>query len=268
MLYLVSTPIGNLEDITLRALRILKECDYILCEDSRKTIILLNHYKIKKPLFSFHKFNEKQKERMIIEDLQSGKNIAVVSDAGTPIICDPGNKLVQECIKKDILFTLIPGPCSVINGLVLSGFDLTSFHFFGFLEKKDQEIETALQQALRLEGVSCFFESPSRIIKTLKKLESINPNANIAIAKEITKKFENVFRGTVTEVLTLLEEKPIKGELILMIEGGNTPVNNDDIEGFIKLLQNTYGLSIKDAIKMAAKLKKVPKKTIYKKILC
>ena len=215
MLSIVATPIGNLEDITLRALSTLKNADYILCEDTRRTKKLLTHYEIHAKVFSFHGFNEKRKEEMVIEDLRQGKKIALVSDAGMPTISDPGSMLIQRCRNENLPVTCIPGASSVITALALSGMDTSSFQFLGFFPKKNGEILKAIDKASHFSGSSIFFESPHRLLKTLKKLPE---TLHVAIAKELTKIHETVFFGKPSELLLLLENRSIKGEYVLLLQ--------------------------------------------------
>ncbi len=214
MLYIVATPIGNLEDISLRALSTLKNADYILCEDTRRTKKLLFHYEIPTKTFSFHGFNEKQKEEMIVQDLIKGKKIALVSDAGMPTISDPGSMLIQRCQKENISITCIPGPSSIITALALSGLPTTSFQFLGFFPKKNGEIFKAIDKVSAFSGSSIFFESPHRLLKTLKKLPD---TLDISIAKELTKIHETVFHGKPSALYEKLEKTSIRGEYVLLL---------------------------------------------------
>lgn len=221
MLFIVSTPIGNLEDITLRAINILKNCTYVLCEDSRKSRILFNHYSIATLLLPFHKFNEKKLEDKVIQDLENNYDIALISDGGTPLISDPGLLLVQKCIEKGISVSVAPGPCSVIAALTISGFDTQKFQFIGFLPKKQKALETALQSCLEFDGTSICFESPYRLLKTLKKLFLLDPNCKIAVVREVSKKFEEVVRGYPEEILKAFENRAVKGEIVILFETKN-----------------------------------------------
>lgn len=269
MLFIVATPIGNLGDITIRALDILKSCDLILCEDTRHTLKLLNHYKIKKPLLSYHKFNEAISLDKIINNLKEQKNIALVSDAGTPLIADPGYKLVERCVQEGIEVTSIPGACAAIDALVLSGFDTQRFQFIGFLPKQQKELQETLQDLTTYDGVTICYESPERIAKTVEALKKISPHLMIAIARELTKKFEEVLRGNVEQVKELLSQKAIKGECILLIQGKPfiQDYNNLSIEEHISQIQTTYSLSRKEAIKMVAEQRGQPKRIIYNQSL-
>lgn len=214
MLYIVATPIGNLEDITLRALSTLKNVEYILCEDTRRTKKLLTHYEIQAKAFSFHGFNEKSKEDMVIGHLREGKKIALVSDAGMPTISDPGSMLVKRCQKENIPVTCIPGPSSIVTALALSGMPTTSFQFLGFFPKKNGEILKAIEKAASFSGSSIFFESPYRLLKTLKKLPE---TFNVSIAKELTKIHETLFQGKASALYELLKDRSIRGEYVLLL---------------------------------------------------
>ena len=274
MLYLVATPIGNLSDITLRAIETLRTCDYILCEDTRHSKTLLDHYGIQKTLKSFHKFNENSKEDSIIEELKEGKVIALISDAGTPGISDPGTLLVQRCIAEGINVIAIPGPCAAIAALSSSGLNTDRFQFFGFLPKKSGELQKALQEILTYPGTTICYESPFRLLEVLKCLEQLAPNRPIVIARELTKKFEECKRGTAGELWRSWEdqEKNVKGEIVLMISGDTRNMQALDWvaltpEEHVEILIETYQLSRRDAIKMAAEVRGVPKRTIYKHFL-
>jgi 16S rRNA (cytidine1402-2'-O)-methyltransferase len=217
MLYLIATPIGNLEDITLRALKILEECDYILCEDTRHSIKLLNHYQIRKPLKSYHKFNEAKTLNAILEDLQKGIKIGLLSDAGTPGIADPGVRLVQKCRLIGIPVFSLPGPCAAIVALSSSGLSTDRFQFVGFLPQKGGKKEKMMRAILDYTGTSIIYESPYRILKTLKLIDDLQPERYCVIARELTKKFEQFQHGTARELLDAWKEKTPKGEFVLLI---------------------------------------------------
>jgi 16S rRNA (cytidine1402-2'-O)-methyltransferase len=261
VLYLVSTPIGNLEDITKRALAVLEEVDLILCEDTRRSSILMQRYGIRKPLTPFHKFNEKGAEARVLDDLRTGKKVALVSDAGTPCINDPGQALVQACVQEGIPFTAIPGPCSLIQALVLSGFDTTRFQFVGFLPRKGQE---ALRSLLSYPGTSIGFESPERLVDTLNALGELAPERQFAVAREMTKTYEECRRGNALELAAHYEKIPPKGEIVLLVQGGKLPEEELPLDELLILLQELHGISLKEAIKLAAKLKGLPKSAVYK----
>jgi len=264
MLYLVSTPIGNLEDVTIRALEVLKEVDLILCEDTRRSLTLFRKYQIDTPYQSFHKFNEQKKEEVIIEMLADGKNIALVSDAGTPLINDPGFNLIKHCRKKNIKFTAIPGPCSVIDALVMSGLATSPFQFVGFLPKKGN----FLNKLLYYPGTTIAFESPNRLKATINDINKLDPKREIVIARELTKKFEEIISGTPSEILLFLEKQKQLGEIVLLIGENKSYSKNESDSEVIKALQEYLGLSTKDAIKYAAKILNKPKREIYQSENC
>jgi|EndMetStandDraft_5_1072996.scaffolds.fasta_scaffold352466_1 16S rRNA (cytidine1402-2'-O)-methyltransferase len=269
MLYLVATPIGNLGDITYRAVEILKNCDYILCEDTRHSQALLHHYDINKPLKSFHKFSEASKEHLILQDLTNEKKIALISDAGTPGISDPGERLVKACIKSNIPVQSIPGPCAAIAAITCSGLSTSVFQFMGFLPRKPSELRRCLQEILAYSGTSILYESAQRIPKVLSLLEEQAPTRSLAIARELTKKFEEMIRGTAAELLHYYAKHPLKGELVFLIEGNKNEQNWEDWtpEEHVLFLEDSYKLSRMEAIKMAAAQRKIPKREIYNKMI-
>jgi 16S rRNA (cytidine1402-2'-O)-methyltransferase len=264
MLFLISTPIGHLSDVSERAIKTLNDADLILCEDTRRSSIFLNHYQIKKPLQSYHLFNEKKELLSIVESLKAGKNIALISDAGTPCINDPGLILVQTCIAESVPFTLIPGPCSPIMALILSGFDSSLFQFVGFIPKKDSLF---FKKILSYPGTTISFESPERVRETLKSIQAIDPFRKVAIAREMTKTFEECLRGTASELITLIASRQkLKGEVCILIEGAKEILEKIPLEETIELLCSYHGLSLKEAIKVAAKILKLPKSEVYKSV--
>lgn len=270
MLYLVATPIGNLGDITMRAIEILKSCDYILCEDTRHSLPLLKHYDIHKPLKSYHKFSEASKLDPIIEDLQAGKIVGLISDAGTPGISDPGALLVEACVKNKIAVQSIPGACAAVAALTCSGLNTERFQFFGFLPRKATELQTVLREILAYPGTTICYESPQRLMDVLALLKEIAPERNLAVARELTKKFEEVRRGTADELIQYWEQHPLKGEIVLLLSGKAEDIAQEwnllKPEEHVEYLQNTYGLSQIDAIKLAAKQRGIPKREVYNKI--
>lgn len=218
-LYIVATPIGNLEDITLRALRILKEVDFVLCEDTRVTRILLNKYEIKTPTISYFQHSKVSKVKKIIELLKQGKDLALVSDAGTPGISDPGNKLIEQILnelgdKAEIV--PIPGPSAVITALSISGLPTDKFIFYGFLPHKKGK-ETILKEIISNKKTSVFYESTHRILKTLTKLQELGLKKKVVIGRELTKKFETIYRGDINQVLNNLNNDITKGEFVVVI---------------------------------------------------
>lgn len=218
-LYVVSTPIGNLEDVTLRALRVLKEVDLICAEDTRKTRILLNHYNIQTSLTSYFEHNEKRKTPFIIEKLKSGKNIAIVSEAGTPAISDPGYRLITQALQQAISVIPIPGPSAVITAISISGLPLHRFAFEGFLPVKSGKKKNFLNKLLEEERTLVFYESPHRIINTLRDLIEVMGDRNAVLCRELTKMHEEKIYGELSLILKNLEKRPIKGEITLLVEG-------------------------------------------------
>jgi 16S rRNA (cytidine1402-2'-O)-methyltransferase len=264
MLFIVATPIGNLADLSERALSTLRTCDLILCEDTRHSSILLRHYAIQKPLFSYHRFNEQKVEAHIIEQLKEGRSIALISDAGTPLISDPGHALVQACLREGLSVTAIPGPCSLIHALLLSGFDTEHFQFIGFLPRKQSALQKALRHALLYRGTTIAFESPERLIATLEAIASLDPGRRVAVARELTKIHEECHRGSVQELLEQFRVRAPRGEMILLIEASGTPAVEMELEELVHLLQELHGFSFKDALKTAAKFLVLPTKNKYK----
>ena len=221
-LFVVPTPIGNLEDITLRTIRILKEVDTIVCEDTRQTVKLLSHLNISKPLISFYTQNQLKRIPHIISLLKEGKNIALVSDCGTPAISDPGYYLIKEALNNNISVVPLPGACALITALVGSGLATDSFIFLGFLRKKTGKMKKELELAKQTDKTIIFYESPHRILKTLKVCKEVFGNdTNIVLARELTKKFEEFIRGNIREVINNLSNRQILGEFVVLIESQN-----------------------------------------------
>jgi 16S rRNA (cytidine1402-2'-O)-methyltransferase len=217
MLYVVGTPIGNLPDITLRALEVLKSVDVIAAEDTRHSGMLLKHFEIKKRLISYHEHNEAMRTAQLIERIAAGENIALITDAGMPALSDPGARLIRECIKRELPFAIIPGPSSILTALVGSGFSTQRFYFGGFLPVKSGQRERELRAAAERDETTIFFESPHRLTKTFSACIVIMSDRQLCVARELTKKFEEFRRGTARELLTHYEAHPPKGEIVLMI---------------------------------------------------
>jgi 16S rRNA (cytidine1402-2'-O)-methyltransferase len=269
MLYLVSTTIGNLADMTFRAVETLQSCDYILCEDTRHSLPLLKHYNIHKPLKSYHKFNESAQVDSIIQDLESGQNIALISDAGTPGISDPGARLVEACIAKQIIVQAIPGPCAAIQALSCSGLSTERFQFVGFLPRKEGEIRRLLQDLLNYKGTTICYESPHRLLDILTLIHEMDPHRLLVVARELTKKFEEFQRGTPSQLLEHWANQAPKGEIVLLISGSTSSEQewlNWSPEEHVEIVQNTYGLTKQEAIKVVADLRGVPKRQIYNQL--
>ena len=265
MLYICPTPVGNLEDITLRTLKVLQDVDEIYCEDTRRTIKLLNHYDIKKPLFSLHEHNEKIKKSEVLSKLIQGKNIAYVSDAGMPGISDPGSELISYVIENNLDVTTLPGACAMVVALVNSGLSTKSFCFIGFLERENGRQIKQLQDLLEKKETLIIYESPHRIKKTLKNIYETLGNRNIVIAREISKKFEEYIRGSLEEINDKLRETELLGELIIVVEGNKQEkdinISNDEIK--IQLSKYMLEMSKKDAVKLLSKELGISKNRVY-----
>ncbi|RMF56853.1 MAG: 16S rRNA (cytidine(1402)-2'-O)-methyltransferase [Calditrichaeota bacterium] len=228
-LYIISTPIGNLEDITLRALRLLKEVDYICAEDTRVTGRLLAHYEIKKKMISYHSYNERQRIPRILQTLKEGQQVALVSDAGTPGISDPAHRLVQEAIREKIPVVPIPGPTAAIAALVASGLPTNRFVFEGFLPRKKGR-QTRLKQICEENGTIIIYESAVRIQKTIEDIVKFCGNRYIVICRELTKHYEEFIRGYAEEILKNLSSRTLKGEIVLLVAGKDFKSSKDETE--------------------------------------
>ena len=265
-LYIVATPIGNLEDITLRALRVLKEVDLIAAEDTRQTLKLLNHYEINKPLISYHRHNEETKSEILIEKLRNGENIALVSDAGTPGICDPGEEVIKKAIEDNIEVIPIPGACAMINALIVSGISTKEFEFLGFLPLNKKLRRQKLKEIENSSKTIIIYEAPHKMKTTLGDLKEILKDRKIVLARELTKIHEEFIRKSIDELLSEIDT--IKGEMILIIEGNKIDTeeskNFDEIslEDHYKLYEEK-GLNKKEIIKQIAKDRNVNKNDIY-----
>src|SRR6266568_3795789 len=222
MLYVVATPIGNLGDITLRAVEALKSADVIAAEDTRHSGLLLKDLENKKPFVSYHEHNEAARTTELVERLGGGENVALITDAGMPGLSDPGVRLIRECIKRELPFTIIPGPSSILTALLGSGFSTEKFSFRGFLPVKSSRRQRELREAADREETTIFFESPYRLVKTLAACLDTMPERQLCVARELTKKFEEFRRGTATELLGHYQAHRPRGEIVLMIEGGST----------------------------------------------
>ncbi len=216
-LYLVATPIGNLEDITLRALRTLRECDLVAAEDTRRTGQLLAHFGISKPQVSYFQFNEARRSEQILERLSRGEKIALVTDAGTPGISDPGERVVRACVQAGLRVESVPGPCALVAALTASGLPTEEFHFVGFLPHKSGQRRRRLEAAGQFYGTLVLYESPYRITKLLEELKDIFPDRSVVLGRELTKKFEEFLRGTPAELATALAKRAIKGEFVVLV---------------------------------------------------
>jgi len=217
MLYVVATPIGNLRDITLRALEVIKSVDLVAAEDTRHSGILMKHFEIKKPFVSYHEHNEAMRTAELVERLAAGENVALITDAGMPGLSDPGLRLIRECIRRELPFTIIPGPSAILTALVGSGFSSEKFSFRGFLPVKAGQRERELRAAAESRETVIFFESPYRLNKTLAFCNEVMEDRQLCVARELTKKFEELRRGTAGELLAHYAVHPPKGEIVLVI---------------------------------------------------
>ena len=260
-LYIVSTPIGNLDDITLRALKVLKNSDIILCEDTRRSLNLLNHYKINSKLISYHKFNEKRKLTKIIEYFKEGKILSLISDAGTPLLSDPGKLLVNECIKHGVKVIPVPGVSSITAALSVSGFD-DKFMFNGFLPKTENELNKLLSFLSKFKYTQVFFVSPKKINFYLKNIKKFYLGRKILIGKEITKIYETFIREDIDKIK--LFKTPIKGELTIVISENNNKSENFNEEKIVnKIKKYLKKYSLKDTVELILETEKVNKKKVY-----
>lgn len=267
-LYLVATPIGNLDDITLRAINVLNEVDFIAAEDTRHSLKLLNHLNISKPLISYHRHNEEVRSELLIEKLLDNKNIAIITDAGTPAISDPGEEIVKIALKNNIKIVPIPGACALINGLIASGLDTTEFTFLGFLPLNKKNRKEKLEKIKNSSSTLILYEAPHKLISTLKDLSEILGNRKIVLAKELTKIHEEFIFGTTTELVEKIENP--KGEFIIIIEKNSSTLDTTSFLANLSLDEhyNFYakqGLSKNEIIKKIAKDRNVKKNDIYVK---
>ena len=267
-IYLVATPIGNLEDITLRAIKILKKVDIIVAEDTRQTLKLLNHLEISKPMMSYHRHSTENKKQDIINKVKEGKSIALVSDAGTPVISDPGEEIVKIALEENMKVIPIPGACALIAGLIASGIDPKEFTFLGFLPLNKKSRREKLNELREIRNTAILYEAPHKIIQTLEDLKEITGNRKIVLAREITKIHEEYIGGTAEELIQKLKEP--KGEFVIIIDKVQEEKQNifDEmtIEEHYKYYEK-FGYSKKDIIKQIAKDRKVKKDEIYKKFI-
>jgi 16S rRNA (cytidine1402-2'-O)-methyltransferase len=225
-LYLVATPIGNLEDITLRALRVLRECDVVAAEDTRHFGRLLKHFEISKPLLSYFQFNEARRSEEIIERLRRGEKVALVTDAGSPGISDPGERVVKTAIAAGFRVESVPGPCALIAALTTSGLPTDEFHFVGFLPHKSGQRRNKLESLKNFDGTLVLYESPYRIEKLLGELSEVFPERQVVLARELTKKFEEFLRGKPSELLAIAKKRSLKGEFVVMVGPQGTNIGH------------------------------------------
>jgi len=271
-LYIVATPIGNLEDITFRAIQTLKNVDIIAAEDTRHTLKLLNHFQISKPLISYYKQTEIEKSKLLIDKLEKGQNIALVSDAGTPGISDPGEFVIKKAIEEDIKIVPIPGACAMINALIASGMNSKEFKFIGFLPVNKNQKELKLKELTHEKSTLIFYEAPHKIERTLQAILNVLGDRNIVLARELTKIHEEFIRGKISELVK--QYKTPKGEFVILLEGAQSEENKENEQKLNNLsLDEHYkyyekeGLEKKEIIKQIAKDRKVKKNEIYIKFI-
>ena len=272
ILYLVATPIGNLEDMTVRAIRMMKEADYIAAEDTRNTKRLCNYFEIDTPLISYHEHNLEYGGDKLLGLLREGKNIALVSDAGLPCISDPGADIVAKAVAENLSVVPIPGANAALSALISSGLSTLSFTFFGFLPRQKKERKAALEKIQYHKETMLFYEAPHRLKETLKDAQQIlGSSRKIVLAREVTKKFEEFVRGTLEDAVAWTEKEEIRGEFVLVIDGSNedNPVvaekwwTNLTITEHVNQLMETQEVSSKEAIKLVAKDRDLPKRDVY-----
>lgn len=268
-LYIVSTPIGNLEDITLRALNVLKSVQIIASEDTRHTKTLLRHYNIDTPQTSYHDHNKEEKGAVLISKLTEGDSVALVSDAGTPGISDPGYYLINRAIEEGIKISPVPGPSASIAALSISGLPTDAFVFEGFLPSKKTARLKKLREISTGDHTIIFFEAPHRLSSTLIDMKEILGERRIVLTRELTKVFEEVIRGSVSEVIDIIGSRRLKGEITIIVEGARIEDEGEviSLEDYLKLLIEEKGLSLKDAVSRASRDLDVPKNRVYKEAL-
>ncbi|NDI37081.1 16S rRNA (cytidine(1402)-2'-O)-methyltransferase [Chengkuizengella sediminis] len=273
-LYLVGTPIGNLEDISYRALRILQEVECIACEDTRQTKKLLSHFQISTRCISYHEHNKHASGKEIVRLIEQGKHIALVSDAGLPVISDPGNELVQLAIESNLSVIPIPGANAALSALIISGLDTDQFMFFGFLPREKKDKKEKLKELLETTGSIIFYESPHRLLNTLNTMLEVLGNRRISIAREITKRYEEIVRGTLEECISYMDDIKIQGEYCIVVQGNMEKAEKKDelwwsllsIQEHLEHYMNQE-LDKKEAMKKVAVDRKVSKRDIYNHLL-
>ena len=274
-LYLCATPIGNLEDITFRVLRILKEVDVIAAEDTRNSIKLLNHFEIHTPMTSYHEYNKFDKGRELVEQLRAGKNIALITDAGMPGISDPGEELVKMCAEAGITVTVLPGACACVTALTLSGLGTRRFAFEAFLPSDKKERQNVLEELKSETRTMIIYEAPHRLLKTLGELRDILGNRRISVCRELTKKHETIFRTDLEAAIRHYEAETPRGECVLVIEGRSWEEMEKEKQAAWEqmtiaehvALYEQQGIQHKEAMRLAAKDRGVSKRDIYQALL-
>lgn len=274
-LFLCATPIGNLEDITLRVLRTLKEVDLIAAEDTRNSVKLLNHFEIKTPMTSYHEHNKIEKGKYLVRKMKEGTTVALITDAGTPGISDPGEELVRMCYEENIPVTSLPGPAACITALTLSGLPVRRFCFEAFLPPDKKERRQILEELKNETRTVVIYEAPHRLLKTLSELEEVLGDRNMSLVRELTKKHETVWRTSISQLRSSVEAEPVKGECVLVIEGrSRKEILAEDIARWEDMsldehmaLYESRGMDRKNAMKQVAKDRGIPKREIYRQLL-
>ena len=274
-LYLCATPIGNLEDMTFRAIRTLKEVDLIAAEDTRNSIKLLNHFEIKTKMTSYHEFNKVEKARYLVEKMQEGLNVAVITDAGTPGISDPGEELVRQCMEAGITVTSIPGACAAVNALIISGRPTRRFAFEAFLPADKKERRQILERLKDETRTMIIYEAPHRLLKTLVEILEVLGDRKLSLCKELTKRHENVFSTTLEQAISYYEENEPRGEYVLVIEGRTfAELQKESQEEFLAITIEEHmerylsqGMDKKAAMKQVAKDRGISKRDVYQALL-
>ncbi len=274
-LYLCATPIGNLEDISFRAIRILKEVDLIAAEDTRHSIKLLNHYEIKTPMTSYHEYNKVDKAKYLVQQLLDGQNIALITDAGTPGISDPGEELVRQAYEAGVSITSLPGACAAITALILSGLETRRFSFEAFLPMDKKDRDRVLSELINETRTIILYEAPHRLLKTLQELKGYLGNRKISIIKELTKKHERVFQTTLDEGIAYYEQEKPRGEYVLVIEGKSMDeLKAEEMDRWKQvtieehmLIYTDMGMDNKEAMKAVAKDRGISKRDVYQVLI-
>lgn len=274
-LYLCATPIGNLEDITFRVLRTLKEVDLIAAEDTRNSIKLLNHFEIKTPMTSYHEYNKIEKAYKLVEKLQEGKNIALITDSGTPGISDPGEELVRICYENGIEVTSLPGPAACITALTISGLPTRRFAFEAFLPRDKKERARVLEELAQESRTMIVYEAPHHLLKTLKELYEVLGNRELTVCKELTKRYENATKTTFEDVIRFYEDNEPKGEYVLVISGKTFETKEQEAREAWESLSieehmvhyEASGMERKEAMKQVAKDRGISKRDVYQALL-
>lgn len=269
-LYLVPTPIGNLEDMTFRAIRMLKEADFIAAEDTRQTKKLCNYFEIETPVMSYHEHNKEVSGRKILDMLEQGKTVALVSDAGMPCISDPGYDIVVQAVAEQYAVVPLPGPNAALTALIASGLETKHFYFYGFLQRHKKERKAELEKLRYIPDTMMFYEAPHRLGETLVSMKEVLGNRNIVLCRELTKKFEEFIRGSLEEVIHWAKENEVRGEFCVLVEGSTEEAISEaawweslTVEEHVEYYIEEKGLSSKEAIKVVTKDRNMSKRDVY-----